>query len=228
MPLPVLLFDVNETLLDTSALDPPFARAFGAASARRHWFLVLEELWMTAAITGAYQPFDKLARAALEMTAARESRHLDAAARGAILDGLQALPPHAEAPAALDELGAAGIRLAALTNSTLRSATNQLRHADLAQFLETIFSAEQVKRYKPAPEPYLHAARKLGVQPAMLYLVSAHAWDISGADAAGLHTVFVRRPGAAASPVGPKPDIEVADLAQLARNIVDRRARRKR
>jgi 2-haloacid dehalogenase len=34
----VIVFDVNETLLDPRALAPPFARVFGDAGARRDWF----------------------------------------------------------------------------------------------------------------------------------------------------------------------------------------------
>lgn len=34
----ILVFDVNETLLDTSALDKGFVETFGDASARREWF----------------------------------------------------------------------------------------------------------------------------------------------------------------------------------------------
>jgi len=33
------VFDVNETLLDLSALDPRFERVFGDASVRREWFM---------------------------------------------------------------------------------------------------------------------------------------------------------------------------------------------
>ena len=35
---PVLVFDVNETLLDLSALDPFFERTFGDAGQRQPWF----------------------------------------------------------------------------------------------------------------------------------------------------------------------------------------------
>jgi 2-haloacid dehalogenase len=59
----------------------------------------------------------------------------------------------------------------------------------------------------------------------MAYLVAAHAWDIAGAHAAGLSTVFVRRPGKALNRSGPAPDIEVENLAELARNIAVRRRR---
>jgi 2-haloacid dehalogenase len=41
----VIVFDSNETLLDLSALDPHFARAFGDASARDVWFKQVLQLF---------------------------------------------------------------------------------------------------------------------------------------------------------------------------------------
>jgi 2-haloacid dehalogenase len=77
-----------------------------------------------------------------------------------------------------------------------------------------------VKRYKPAPEPYLYAARRLKVKPSAMYMVAAHAWDTGGAAAAGLKTVFVKRPGKILTPGAPKPDLQVNDLSELARRFV--------
>ena len=34
----IIVFDVNETLLDLAALDPYFERAFGDVAARKEWF----------------------------------------------------------------------------------------------------------------------------------------------------------------------------------------------
>lgn len=53
----VLLFDVNETLLDLRVLDPVFERAFGDASIRRHWFGLVLRNAMTLTITGDYENF---------------------------------------------------------------------------------------------------------------------------------------------------------------------------
>src|SRR3954471_19951222 len=195
MAIPVLLFDVNETLLDMRALDPAFTGAFGSASARQQWFLTLQSLWMTCALTDAYEPFDQLARAALEMTARGEGLALKSSGRDAILQGLKTLPPHSDVAGALETLRGAGIRLAALSNGTLNGTTTQLRHARLADAFGQIFSADHVKTYKPAPKPYRFVARRLGGKGGMSYLIAAHAWDIAGAHAAGLSTVFVKRPG---------------------------------
>lgn len=225
MATPVLLFDVNETLLDMSALDPLFDQAFTARAVRQQWFLTLQGLWMASTLTGEYQPFDVLAGAALDMTAARERCRLAASQRTTILERVKALPPHDDVAAALDRLRASGIPLAALTNGTMSGVKTQLRNAGLATYFDAVFSAEQVKKYKPAPEPYLFAASSLRVEPRMIFLVAAHAWDVAGAAAAGLSTVFVKRPGKVLNPAGTRPDIEVGDLGELARNIAARRRR---
>jgi 2-haloacid dehalogenase len=42
-----LVFDINETLLDTAALNPIFEGLFGQAEVRKEWFLTLEGCWLT-------------------------------------------------------------------------------------------------------------------------------------------------------------------------------------
>jgi len=215
-PAVVLAFDVNETLLDLSALDPLFAAAFGRPGVRPSWFLTMQGVWMGGTLTGRFVPFDKVADAALEITAAREGVVLTAAVRSGIVRGLERLPAFPEVAPALAVLRDAGVRLAALTNSTNRLARAQLKFAGLFPLFEQVLSVEAVKRYKPAPEPYRYAARRLKVKPSAMYMVAAHAWDTGGAAAAGLKTVFVKRPGKILTPGAPKPDLQVADLAELA------------
>jgi 2-haloacid dehalogenase len=216
----VLAFDVNETLLDLSTLDPLFASAFGRAGVRASWFLTMQGVWMAGTLSGRFVPFDKVAGAALEITAAREGVTLPPTMRTAIVKGLERLPAFPEVAPALAALGGAGVRLAALTNSTNRMARAQLKFAGLFPLFEQVLSVEAVKRYKPSPEPYLYAARQLKVKPSGMYMVAAHAWDTGGAAAAGLKTVFVKRPGKILTPGAPKPDLQVTDLAELARRFV--------
>ena len=40
----ILIFDVNETLLDLTSLEPFFARVFGEARVMREWFAQLERV----------------------------------------------------------------------------------------------------------------------------------------------------------------------------------------
>ena len=87
-----------------------------------------------------------------------------------------------------------------------------------------ILSADQVQALKPLPEPYRLVARTFDVPLAEVRLVAAHAWDVSGALAAGCAAAFVRRPGKVPSPLGPQPDITGARPARGGR--AHRRRRR--
>ncbi len=217
----VIVFDVNETLLDLSALDPPFERAFGRPGVRREWFAQFLQSAFVSIITERYTDFGTIGRAALEMTARRNRVEIAAEDRDAILGMMLHLPAHPEVPAALDRLRGAGLRLAALTNSTEAVATAQLTNAGLAPHFERILSAEAAHRLKPAREAYENAAVELAVDVGDTRLVAAHAWDVAGALRAGAAAAFVARPGAVLDPLVEAPDIVGADLAEVAERIME-------
>src|SRR5688572_26616395 len=124
----VCVFDVNETLLDLKALDPHFARVFGDASVRLAWFGQMIQSALVATVTDAYADFGAIGGGALDMTAARRGIALSAADRAQLLGGMRSLPPHPDVPESLARLRRAGLRLAALTNSTASVAQAQLTH----------------------------------------------------------------------------------------------------
>ena len=177
----ICVFDVNETLLDLSAMDPGFQDVFGDASVRYTWFQQMLQLAMVTIITDSYRDFGTIGQAALKMVAARRGVELSEDRLRPVLSRIRELPPHREVPGALRRLAGAGVRLAALTNSTQQVAEAQLTNAGLGPLFEQILSADSVRRLKPAREPYLMATQRLGVEPAQVLLVAAHAWDVAGA-----------------------------------------------
>ncbi len=216
----VIVFDVNETLLDLAALDPAFARIFGDAVARREWFTQVLQSALTATVTAAYSDFGAIGMAALAMTAARRGTALTDADRHAIREGMQRLPAHPEVRESLERLRAGGLRLAALTNSTAAVGEAQLANAGLRDCFEHVLSADTVRCLKPAPAPYLMAAERLGVPVGEVRLVAAHAWDVAGAQRAGCAAAFVARPGQVLDPLVPVPDIVGVDLRDVAGRIL--------
>lgn len=218
----IIVFDVNETLLDVRAMEPHFTRIFGGARALREWFSLLLLHSQTATLAGPYFDFATLAGAALEMTATSRSVRLSKEDKDRILQGMLSLPAHPEVPAALQTLRDAGLRLVALTNSSQRVVDQQLDNAGIAQFFERTFSVDSVRRYKPAPEPYLMVASELKVEPGHLRLVAAHGWDVLGAMRAGCAAAFVARPGKVLFPLTPSPDIVAGDLKVVAEEILSR------
>src|SRR5262249_47192463 len=161
---PVVVFDVNETLLDLGALRPAIAAALGDAGALEAWFGRVIRTAMTLTAVGGWADFAAVADAALVVEGAARGAAPDADAPRAVLGGLRALPPQPEAAPALERLAAAGLRLAALTNSPQAGAEAQLAHAGVAPRLEAILSVDAVRAFKPHPAVYRSAAAALGVQ----------------------------------------------------------------
>lgn len=217
----VCVFDVNETLLDLGALDPRFEEAFGDASARKEWFNQLLTSWLTATVTGVYHNFGELGLSALTMIAARRDVNLSEETKRGIVGGVRELPPHPEVEESLVRLRDGGLRLAALTNSTVEVAREQLGNAGLSGYFEEILSADEVNRLKPAPEPYRMAADRLGVEMDGIRLVAAHSWDVAGAQRAGCAAAFVARPGMVLDPLAPTPDVVGSDLSEVADRILE-------
>ena len=114
------------------------------------------------------------------------------------------------------------LRLVALTNSTAEVAHAQLTHAGLRDLFEAALSADTVRALKPAAAAYRHVAEQCGVALAEVRLVAAHAWDVSGALAAGARAAFVACPGMVLSPLGAAPDIVGTDLTEVAELIIER------
>jgi len=218
----VVVFDVNETLLDLRALDPLFERLFGDAAVRRQWFQQLVQSFLVTIAVGRYVDFGTIARGALDMVAARLGRPLTEEDRARTLGAIRELPPHPEVRASLERLRAAGFRLGTLTNSTRAVAEAQVANAGLADLFEHVLSADEVRRLKPAPEPYRLAAERFGVPAGAMWLVAAHAWDVVGAMHAGCRAAFVARPGMVLDPVHEPPEVVGRDLAEVADAIIAR------
>ena len=215
-PLGAIAVDVNETLLDLSALDAGFAEAFGDASARREWFTVTLRTAFAMTIGGNYAPFHEVGLGALLAVSERRGIALPEDRARKLLSGMRALPAHPDVPAAIERIAGLGLPVAALTNSALDAARDQLEHAGLSRHLDMVLSVESVGRFKPAAEVYHHGAEQLGVPPARMLMIAAHDWDIVGALDAGCQGAFVARPDAAFSPPERRPQLSAPDLGGIA------------
>ena len=216
----VIVFDVNETLLDLTALDPHFERVFGDSGVRALWFQQMLFSAFVGIASNRYVAFGAAARGALKVVAARRGLELSNEDETAIVRGMTSLPPHPEVTHGLERLRAAGFRLATLTNSRPEVAEAQIENAGLSPFFELLLSADAVGRLKPAPEPYRMSAEQMGVALGDVWLVAAHAWDITGAIRAGCRGAFVSRPGAVLDPTGETPNLQGADLEEVAAAII--------
>src|SRR5436190_3964564 len=174
----ILVFDVNETLLDLKALEPHFQRILGDKAVLREWFNQVIQYAEALTLAGDYRNFGDVARAALEMTAEAQRVQLSPQDAQQIVGGIRNLPPHPEVPKALARLKSAGFRMVTLTNSPPAVVDAQMKQAQIEQYFERNFSVDAVRRYKPAPEPYRMVAAGLATTIDRLRMIAAHAWDV--------------------------------------------------
>ena len=216
----VIVFDVNETLLDIEILNPFFEKVFGDARVMRQWFAELILYSQAITLSGGYAEFGQIAVAVLQMISQIRAISLGASDVEEFKDRMRELPAHKDAPPALELLSNAGFRLVTLTNSAPAAGTATLEKAGLASYFERQFSVDAVKRFKPAPETYQSVASALATNASSLRLVAAHTWDTMGAMASGWKAALLTRPGNAPLLFGEQPDIIESDLLAIAKRII--------
>lgn len=216
----IVVFDVNETLLDIEILNSFFERRFGDARVMRQWFAELILYSQALTLSGSYTEFGKLAVAVLTMVADVKGVCLEAGHIEDFKDHMRRLPAHQDAAPALEILRDAGFRLVTLTNSAPDAGSSALDKSGIAHFFEKQFSVNGVKRFKPAAETYRSVESALGVEAGSLRLVAAHTWDTLGAIAAGWKAALVTRQGNAPLAFGDQPDIIGSDLLAVANRII--------
>jgi 2-haloacid dehalogenase len=223
MAMPVLVFDVNETLLDLEALTPHFERMFGEGGSLREWFAQVILYSEAITLSDHYVPFGELGGAALRMLALTRGVQINDTDVHELKEAVATMPPHPEVRGALVRLREVGFRLYTLTNNPRATCARQLEQAGMASLFERQFSVDDtVHRYKPAREVYREVETYLGLRPADLCLIACHTWDILGAAAAGWKTAFIARSGNAPLAVGPQPLILGPDLNVVAQEIIER------
>ena len=218
----VLVFDVNETLIDIEAMVPLFERIFGDQRVMREWFAQLVTYSMTATLAGHYVDYFTLGQGLLPMLANIHGVEITDADVQSVRHAMLTMPAHSDVEDGLTTLRDNGFRLVTLTNSPSNpDGPSPLEHAGLAHFFERTFSVEACRMFKPAPAVYRSVCEELAVAPEDCMMVAAHVWDTVGAQSAGFDGALITRPGNAPLPIPdlPQPTVVAPDLRELARQL---------
>jgi 2-haloacid dehalogenase len=218
----VLVFDVAESLLDLESLRPMFQRLFDNPRVVDDWFGETILYSETVTLTNTYVPFSTLGAGVLRMLGHIHDVPISEADVAALGKGLASLPAHPDVPHSLRTLRAAGYRLVTLTDSPADRGRGALSAAGLADLFERQFTAETVRRYKPAHETYHMVARAMGVPPSRLCMIASHPWDLIGARTAGCSAALIARQGVAPVllPRLKQPQIVAPTLTEITSRLI--------
>ena len=213
----VIVFDVNETLSDLSAMKARFVQVGAPAHLASAWFAALLRDGFALAAAGGTAPFSVIGSELLRevLRDVPLMREPDEAVEH-IMAGFGLLKLHPDVPEGVRALTGTGMRLVTLSNGSAEVARSLLVAADLEGHFEALLSVEDAGAWKPMRAAYDYAANACGVRPAELLLVAVHPWDIHGAAEAGLATAWLNRGGHTYPSYFTAPDYTVTRLAELA------------
>lgn len=107
-------------------------------------------------------------------------------AYGAIADRIQSVPGSLQF---IRSVAASAVALALATSSIRLNQARAFKALGLDAYFDAIVTADDVKKTKPDPEPYLLAAERLLLDPANCFVVEDSFNGVRSARAAGCHVV---------------------------------------
>jgi putative hydrolase of the HAD superfamily len=235
LPVDGVLFDVDDTLVDTHGA---FADALAAVS--RRWLPDLDpaqdgevlDHWR-ADSGGRYRRYTRGEVSYREQRMAR-ANDLHATFGGPVLDDAAydewnelfeerfraAWAAHADAAAVVRHLLDAGVKVGALTNAATEYQIAKLTRAGLADDVPLLVGVDTLGFGKPDPRVFAEACRRLGTEPGRTaYVGDELDVDARAAVAAGLRGVWLARPGLGAKDANGTAalptDVVIASLDEL-------------
>ena len=91
----------------------------------------------------------------------------------------------------LDHLDRVGMPRAIATSNSRQSVDRYLGRFDLVRRFDAVVTNTDVVRHKPHPDPYLEAARRLGIDPGQCVALEDSHPGVRAAHAAGMMTIMV-------------------------------------
>lgn len=212
--LRAVLFDAYGTLFDVHSValmaEQLFAGQGQALSLR--WRDKQIEYSRLCSMSGQYQPFWELTRAALRHACLSLRLTLTAAGEERLMNEYRHLSAFPENREVLQQLQARGIRAGILSNGDPGMLQVAVQSAGLAPWLDPVLSVHETRRYKTDPAAYALGPAALGLPAREILFVSSNAWDALGATWYGYITLWVNRQGQPREQLGPPPHHEASSL----------------
>jgi 2-haloacid dehalogenase len=230
-------FDLFGTLVDLGSV----SKVFSKLNIRINNIKLFTEMWHSKQLqyawllnfTNTYEPFSELSLHALKFAAKIFGLDLRDEQISILSEAKLNLDPFPDSKKGLEKLnkakgrdtfagteGEIPIGLILLSNGEAHKSDILLSNIKLRKYFDYIISAEEVRKYKPSPEPYLLASKKLNLHISRIALVSSNLWDIAGAKSVGMQTCWINREDKKTSEeINVKPDYIFSSLEDMADSL---------
>jgi 2-haloacid dehalogenase len=216
MRVEALVFDAYGTLYDVHSVMRRCEACFpgkGAALSQLWRAKQLEYTWQRS-LMQRYAPFSTVTREALRYSCATLGLPLGDHERE-LMDAYLHLAPFPEVPAALERLR---LKRAILSNGSPDMLEPLVRNSGLR--FDAVLSVDELRIYKPAPQVYELAVKRLGVAKEAIGFVSSNCWDAAGAKSFGFTVFWINRANAPVDALGVAPDRQIAHLGELTDEVL--------
>ena len=199
------LFDVHSVMRRCEACWPGKGAALSAAWRAKQ----LEYTWQRS-LMRAYRPFSQVTRDALEYCCEAMGLALSSSRAEELMREYRRLALFPDVKEALRRLPG---KKAILSNGSPDMLDPLVESSGLR--FDAVLSVDELKIFKPAPEVYALAVKRLGVAAARIGFVSSNCWDALGAKTFGFNVYWINRGGAPVDRLGPQPDAVLKTLGDL-------------
>ncbi len=168
----------------------------------------------------AYRDFRVCTSSALDYACLTFSVSLSEDERNMLLEAYRKLPAFGDVSAGLKQAQEAGLRLFAFSNGTASDVGQLLDNAGISGFFLDIISVDELHSFKPDPSVYHHFLSRANAKGKDAWMVSANPFDVIGAAAAGMQSLWVQRSRELImDPWESGPNLTISSLAEVAHVI---------
>jgi 2-haloacid dehalogenase len=170
----VIIFDVNETLLNMNPLKKSINSALQREYAADVWFAELLHYSLVDTVRDIYNDFSEIAEAVFKMNAKKYNLSFKDSEVSEVLSQVKKLEAYHDVIPALTELRSKGIKLVAFSNGKPEVLQDQLKYAGIDKYFYRIMSIEGCNKYKPHPAAYKYALQQLKSPAGKTMMIACH------------------------------------------------------
>lgn len=215
-----LAFDVYGTLINTYGMIDLLKRYIGEEKALPFAMLWRDkqlEYSFRRSMMNRYEPFYTCTSNALDYCIDSFAVSITRDQYFSLIKRYQNLPVYMDVVDCLSSISERSeIHIYALTNGPLEDVARLFEDNEINQYFKGIVSVDEIRKYKPDPAVYQHFLDRAGSSAEDSWLISGNAFDVIGASAFGMNSVWVKRTEQQLmDPWGERPTHTIRSLSEL-------------